>query len=76
MRFLRKLRFRLIIGLVAIGVTMTASPLGGRMLGEFPLWIISWVSSMVSFIALTDPILGLAQAAKKAAKETNDEEHP
>lgn len=70
MSFSRKLRLRLIIGLVAIGVTMIASPFGGRMLGEFPLWVIAWVSSMVSYFALVGPIIGLA----KVAKEKNEEE--
>lgn len=72
MSFLRMFRLRLLIGLVALAVTMIASPLGGRTLGEFPLWVISWVSSMVSYLALVGPINGIAEAVK----EKNDEEHP
>ena len=65
MSILTKLRLRLIIGLVALVVTMIASPWGDKMLGEFPLGIISWVSSMVSYLALAGPINGIAQAAKE-----------
>ena len=72
MSFLRKFRLRLLIGLVALAVTMIASPWGGRTLGEFPLWVIAWVSSMVSYLALVGPIIGIAEAAK----EKSDEEHP
>lgn len=66
MSFLTKFRLRLLIGLVALAVTMIASPLGGRTLGEFPLWVIAWVSSMVSYLALAGPIIGIADAAKEA----------
>lgn len=72
MSFLRKFRLRLLIGLVALAVTMIASTWGGRTLGEFPLWVIAWVSSMVSYLALVGPIIGIADAAK----EKSDEEHP
>ena len=65
MSFLKKFRLRLLIGLVALAVTMIASPWGGRTLGEFPLWVIAWVSSMVSYLALADPIIGIAEAAKE-----------
>lgn len=72
MSFLTKFRLRLLIGLVALAVTMIASPWGGRTLGEFPLWVIAWVSSMVSYLALVGPIIGIAEAAKEA-KEDKDE---
>ena len=71
MSFLRRFRIRLLIGLVALAVTMIASPLGGRTMGEFPLWVIAWVSSIVSYLALAGPINGIAEAAK----EKSDEEH-
>lgn len=48
---------------------MIASPFGERMLVEFPLWVIAWISSMVSYITLVGPITGIAQAAEKMNEE-------
>lgn len=74
MSFLTKFSLRLLIGLVALAVTMIASPWGGRTLGEFPLWVIAWVSSMVSYLALAGPICGIAEAAKEAKEEKEEKD--
>ena len=50
LKFLKKTRRKNIITWVMFGLAMTIYPLSTKTAGEFPLWVIGWICSMVGWL--------------------------
>lgn len=73
MRIEKKIRIKLTVGMIALTLCMFTSCLGGRTIGEFPLWVIPWVLSMIAYGTLYGPATGILAAAKECEREKDDE---
>lgn len=75
MRIEKKIRNKMKVGMIAMTLCMFTSSFAGHTIGEFPLWVIPWVLSMIAYGTLCGPvtaILALA-AAKECEREKDDE---
>ena len=68
----KKIRIKLTVGMIAVTLCMFSSVWGGRTIGEFPLWVIPWVLSMIAYGTLYGPVTAILKAAKECEREKDD----
>ena len=69
----KKIRIKLTVGMIAVTLCMLTTSFAGYTIGEFPLWVIPWVLSMIAYGTLLEPINGILRAAKECELEKKDE---
>lgn len=69
----KKIRIKLTVGMIAVTLCMFTSCWAGRTIGEFPLWVIPWVLSMIAYGTMFGPVMGILEAAKECEREKDDE---
>lgn len=69
----KKIRIRLTVGMIALMLCMFSSVFARTTIGEFPMWVITWVLSMIAYGTLLEPINGILQAAKECEREKDEE---
>lgn len=69
----KKIRIRLTVGMIALMLCMFSSVFARTTIGEFPMWVITWVLSMIAYGTLLEPINGILRAAKECEHEKKDE---
>jgi hypothetical protein len=69
----KKTRIQLAVGMFAVTLCMISSCFAGRTIGWFPLWMITWVLSMIAYGTLFGPVKGIIQAAKECEREKDED---
>ena len=69
----KKIRIKLTVGMIALMLCMFSSGFARTPIGEFPMWVITWVLSMIAYGTLLEPINGILRAAKECELEKKDE---
>lgn len=69
----KKIRIKLTVGMIAVTLCMFTACFAGRTIGEFPLWVIPWVLSMIAYGTMFGPITAILEAAKECEREKDDE---
>lgn len=69
----KKIRIKLTVGMIAVTLCMFAACFAGHTIGEFPLWVILWVLSMIAYGTLYGPVTAILKAAKECEREKDDE---
>ena len=69
----KKIRIKLTVGMIAVTLCMLTTSFAGYTIGEFPLWVIPWVLSMIAYGTLLEPVKGILQAAKECEREKDEE---
>ena len=73
MRIEKKIRIKLTVGMIAMTLCMFTSSFAGHTIGEFPLWVIPWVLSMIAYGTLYGPVTAIIAVAKECEREKDDE---
>ena len=61
----KKIRIKLTAGMIALTLCMFSSVFARMTIGEFPMWVIPWVLSMIAYGMLVGPVTGIMAAAKE-----------
>lgn len=69
----KKIRIKLTVGMIAVTLCMVTACFAGRTIGEFPLWVIPWVLSMIAYGTMLGPVTAILEAAKECEREKDDE---
>lgn len=69
----KKIRIKLTVGMIAVTLCMFTACFAGRTIGEFPLWVIQWVLSMIAYGTMFGPVTAILEAAKECEREKDDE---
>lgn len=69
----KKIRIKLTVGMIALTLCMFSSVFARMTIGEFPMWVITWVLSMIAYGTLLEPVKGILQAAKECEREKDEE---
>lgn len=69
----KKIRIKLTVGMIAVTLCMFTASFAGRTIGEFPLWVIPWVLSMIAYGTMLGPVTAILEAAKECEREKDDE---
>lgn len=59
--------------MIALTLCMFSSVFARMTIGEFPMWVIPWVLSMIAYGMLVGPVTGIMAAAKECEREKDDE---
>lgn len=73
MRIEKKIRIKLTVGMIALTLCMFSSVFARMTIGEFPMWVITWVLSMIAYGTLVGPVTGIIAVAKECEREKDDE---
>ena len=68
----KMIRIKLTVGMIAVTLCMFTVCFAGCNIGEFPLWVIPWVLSMIAYGTLYGPVTGILAAAKECEREKDD----